>query len=118
MVLDLCGDAELSYQIWKYCGLTEELTVFYISEIISGLEFMHSKGIFHRDIKPENVLLHSDGHIRLTDFGTAKIIDPSQENEQKKNDTQNADVDDAADKEKKNVKVHLLVQHNMFHQNY
>ena len=38
MVLDLCNDAELSYQIWKYCGLTEPLTRFYVSEIVSALE--------------------------------------------------------------------------------
>ena len=38
MVLDLCNDAELSYQIWKYCGLTEDLTRFYVSEIVSSLE--------------------------------------------------------------------------------
>eukprot|EP00484_Ammonia_sp_Unknown_P021918 CAMPEP_0197032342 /NCGR_PEP_ID=MMETSP1384-20130603/11030_1 /TAXON_ID=29189 /ORGANISM="Ammonia sp." /LENGTH=505 /DNA_ID=CAMNT_0042461987 /DNA_START=77 /DNA_END=1594 /DNA_ORIENTATION=+ len=77
MVLDLCGDAELSYQIWKYCGLSEELTRFYMSEVVSCLQFMHSKGIYHRDIKPENILLHSDGHIRLTDFGTSKIEEAS-----------------------------------------
>ena len=90
MVLDLCNDAELSYQIWKYMGLSEELTIFYISEIISCLEFMHSKGIYHRDIKPENVLIHEDGHIRLTDFGTAKIDDGSaKKQEESKDDEDN-----------------------------
>eukprot|EP00485_Elphidium_margaritaceum_P004993 CAMPEP_0202691356 /NCGR_PEP_ID=MMETSP1385-20130828/6092_1 /ASSEMBLY_ACC=CAM_ASM_000861 /TAXON_ID=933848 /ORGANISM="Elphidium margaritaceum" /LENGTH=505 /DNA_ID=CAMNT_0049346751 /DNA_START=27 /DNA_END=1541 /DNA_ORIENTATION=- len=79
-VLDLCNDAELSYQIWKYCGLSESVTQFYLSEVVSCLRYMHSKGIYHRDIKPENILLHSDGHIRLTDFGTAKIQPPSDEN--------------------------------------
>ena len=96
MVLDLCNDAELSYQIWKYCGLTEEVTQFYLSEIVSCLEFMHSKGIFHRDIKPENVLLHPDGHIRLTDFGTAKIIDSNNEQKAAENDeTENKASDDS-----------------------
>ena len=75
MVLDLCENTELSEIIYKYVKLNEELTVFYISELISALKYMHLKGIYHRDLKPENILIHNDGHIRLTDFGTAKIID-------------------------------------------
>jgi len=47
---------------------------FYISEIVSSLEYIHSLGIVHRDIKPENILLDRNGHIKLGDFGTATII--------------------------------------------
>ncbi len=36
---------------------------------VAGLEHLHSKGIVHRDLKPENMLIGSDGHIKLTDFG-------------------------------------------------
>ena len=79
MVLDLCTDETLSYLIYKYINLSEELTRIYTSEVISCLEFMHSIGIFHRDIKPENVLIGFDEHIRLTDFGTAKVIDMDDE---------------------------------------
>uniref|UniRef100_A0A0A9X4E1 3-phosphoinositide-dependent protein kinase 1 n=1 Tax=Lygus hesperus TaxID=30085 RepID=A0A0A9X4E1_LYGHE len=43
---------------------------------------MHSKNIAHRDIKPTNILLSKDGHLKLTDFGTSKII---KENEQPQN---------------------------------
>jgi len=47
---------------------------FFSSQIAVALEYMHSKGVVHRDLKPENVLLDSELHIRLCDFGTAKHI--------------------------------------------
>lgn len=79
LALDLCSDETLSYLIYKYIKLDEKLTIVYMSEIVSVLEFMHSRGIYHRDMKPENVLIHDDGHIRVTDFGTCKIIDKKSE---------------------------------------
>ena len=92
MGLDLCK----SYNLWHIINkcnnhmLSESLTINLMSEVVSALQYMHSKDIFHRDIKPENILItngnDNDGiingnnnnnlHIKLTDFGTCKIIDP------------------------------------------
>ena len=43
--------------------------------ILSALEHAHRNGIIHRDIKPQNILVHEDGHIKVADFGIARIAD-------------------------------------------
>ena len=47
----------------------EDMARFYIAELVLAIESVHRMGFIHRDIKPDNVLIDSDGHIKLTDFG-------------------------------------------------
>ncbi len=41
--------------------------------ILSALQHAHKNGIIHRDIKPQNILVHADGHIKVADFGIARV---------------------------------------------
>ncbi|KAF0310223.1 Death-associated protein kinase 3 [Amphibalanus amphitrite] len=61
--------------------LSEAEASFFIKQILSGLEHMHSKRIAHLDLKPENVMLLTRKHqqIKLIDFGLSKKIEPGQE---------------------------------------
>ncbi|MBR4080986.1 MAG: Stk1 family PASTA domain-containing Ser/Thr kinase [Clostridia bacterium] len=43
--------------------------------ILSALQHAHQNGIIHRDIKPQNILVHADGHIKVADFGIARMAD-------------------------------------------
>lgn len=72
MVLDFHPGGDLATQLARWGRLGKDRTRFYAAEIIEGLEGLHNAGVIYRDLKPENVLLASDGHVVLTDFGLSK----------------------------------------------
>ena len=53
--------------------LTEDEAKFYTAELILAIENIHKLDCIHRDIKPDNVLIDKTGHIKLSDFGLAKV---------------------------------------------
>ncbi|PHH51487.1 Serine/threonine-protein kinase ksg1 [Ceratocystis fimbriata CBS 114723] len=73
-VLDLCNGGELLGALKKTGTFDVECTRFYGAEILDAIDYMHSRGVIHRDLKPENVLLDDHMHIKITDFGTAKLL--------------------------------------------
>lgn len=57
----------------KYGPMKLDAIKFYLAELIDGLEYMHGVGIIHRDLKPENLIFDKNMHLKITDFGTAKV---------------------------------------------
>ena len=73
-VLDLCNGGELLGVLKKTGTFDVECARFYGAQILDAIAYMHSRGVIHRDLKPENVLLDDQMHIKITDFGTAKLL--------------------------------------------
>jgi len=71
-VMDYINGGELFFHLQKDKRFDEKRARYYLAEIALGLEYLHSSGVLYRDLKPENLLLTSDGHICMTDFGLAK----------------------------------------------
>ena len=54
-------------------ALPEREVIYYASQILSALDYIHSKGIVHCDIKPQNIILLQNGSIKVADFGIARL---------------------------------------------
>uniref|UniRef100_A0A8C8DMU4 Polo-like kinase 3 (Drosophila) n=1 Tax=Oryzias sinensis TaxID=183150 RepID=A0A8C8DMU4_9TELE len=73
--LELCSRKSLAH-IWKARHtLTEPEVRYYLRQIISGLKYLHNRGILHRDLKLGNFFINENMDLRLGDFGLAAKLE-------------------------------------------
>ena len=53
---------------------SNDVALFYLTEILLAFQYLHSMDIAYRDLKPENLLIDREGHAKLTDFGFSKVV--------------------------------------------
>jgi serine/threonine protein kinase len=74
MLFEFLPGGELFSRLRKEGRFNGDVTLFYSSEILLALRYLHINNIIYRDLKPENLLIDHKGHVKLADFGFAKIL--------------------------------------------
>lgn len=74
IILELCPNYSLMTMLKKRKTLTEPEVKYFLTQIIGGVMYMHSRGVIHRDLKLGNIFLSNDVSVKIGDFGLAAML--------------------------------------------
>jgi mitogen-activated protein kinase kinase kinase len=73
--LEYVPGGSVAKMLVNYGPLGESLINNFVRQILTGLEYLHSKDIIHRDIKGANILIDHKGSVKISDFGISKRVE-------------------------------------------
>ncbi|MBV8590859.1 MAG: protein kinase, partial [Acetobacteraceae bacterium] len=73
IVMEFVEGRSLEQRLKEGARLSLNETTSLMQEVLAALAYSHQQGVVHRDVKSGNVMLSNDGHVKLTDFGIARI---------------------------------------------
>ena len=79
IILEYASGGELFDYILNHRYLKDNAARKLFAQLVSGVGYLHKKGIVHRDLKLENLLLDRNRNIIITDFGFANTFNPDEE---------------------------------------
>lgn len=79
IILEYASGGELFDYILNHRYLKDNAARRLFAQLVSGVGYLHKKGIVHRDLKLENLLLDRNRNIIITDFGFANTFNPADE---------------------------------------
>lgn len=78
MVMECCK-TDLEKMMRQHIKFSPQDIKCYMQQMLEGIAYCHSQFVLHRDLKPGNMLVSSDGILKLTDFGLARLYAREQE---------------------------------------
>jgi len=74
IAMELLRGLPLADHLKAHPGLSLQARLDLIVQVYAGLEAAHAQGAVHRDIKPGNIMVQEDGHLKILDFGLARLM--------------------------------------------